>query len=175
MRVTHVAPSVFGPDELYGGGERYPLELARALAAEVDCRPVSFGARPGRWRERGGLKVRVLRPLARLHRHPAQPVTPLLVPELVGAEIVHNHFRSVPTRVTVVTARARGGYGGDRPRPAWPDLGRPGAPAARPLPDRIRVLGAPPARARVIYGGADPHRFAPRPGTDRDGVLFVGR
>jgi hypothetical protein len=35
---------VFGPDGLYGGGERYPLELARALAAEVDCRPVSFGA-----------------------------------------------------------------------------------------------------------------------------------
>jgi hypothetical protein len=109
MRVIHAAPSVFGPDGLYGGGERYPLELARALAAEVDCRPVSFGARPGRWRERGGLKVRVPRPLVRLHRHPAQPVTPLLVPELVGAEIVHtHHFRSVPTRGAVVTARALG-------------------------------------------------------------------
>jgi glycosyltransferase involved in cell wall biosynthesis len=37
------------------------------------------------------------------------------------------------------------------------------------------VLGAPPARTRVIYGGADPRRFAPEPGADRDGVLFVGR
>jgi glycosyltransferase involved in cell wall biosynthesis len=27
----------------------------------------------------------------------------------------------------------------------------------------------------VIYGGADPRRFAPGPGGDRDGVLFVGR
>ena len=100
---------MFGLDGLYGGGERYPLELVELSPPEVDCQPVSFGARPGRWRERGGLKVRVLRPLVRLHRHPAQPVTPLLVPELVGAEIVHtHHFRSVPTRGAVVTARALG-------------------------------------------------------------------
>ncbi len=50
-----MAPSAFGPDGLYGGGERYPLELARALAAEVDCELVTFGPRPGRWREDGGL------------------------------------------------------------------------------------------------------------------------
>ncbi len=35
MRVIQVAPSVFGPDGLYGGGERYPLELARALAERL--------------------------------------------------------------------------------------------------------------------------------------------
>src|SRR5829696_3537858 len=46
MRVIHVAPSVFGPDGLYGGGERYPLELAG----------------PGR---RGGLRTGHLRPAAR--------------------------------------------------------------------------------------------------------------
>ena len=38
-----------------------------------------------------------------------------------------------------------------------------------------RVLGAPAARTQVIYGGADTQRFTPAPGTDRDGVLFVGR
>ena len=27
----------------------------------------------------------------------------------------------------------------------------------------------------MVYGGADPHRFSPRPVTDRHGVLFVGR
>ena len=32
MRVIHVAPTAFGRDGLYGGGERYPYELARALA-----------------------------------------------------------------------------------------------------------------------------------------------
>jgi glycosyltransferase involved in cell wall biosynthesis len=36
-------------------------------------------------------------------------------------------------------------------------------------------LGAPPARSRVIYGGADPARYAPDSSASRSGVLFVGR
>jgi glycosyltransferase involved in cell wall biosynthesis len=181
MRVIHVAPTVFGPDGLYGGGERYPLELARALAAEVDCELVTFGPRPGRWREPAGLRVRVLRPLGRLRGHPAQPVTPLLPPALAGAQIVHAHqFRSVPSRLAAVTARARGAA------TAVTDHGLPGRTwggLVHRLFDRYltvsrfsaEVLGAPPARTEVIYGGADPRRFAPQPGGDRDGVLFVGR
>jgi glycosyltransferase involved in cell wall biosynthesis len=181
MRVIHVAPSAFGPDGLYGGGERYPLELARALAADVECELVTFGPRPGRWREPGGLRVRVLRPLLLLHGHPAQPVAPLLPPALAGAEIVHaHHFRSVPTRMAAVTARVRGAA------TAVTDHGLPGRAwggLVHRLFDRFLtvsrfsadVLGAPPTRTRVIYGGADPRRFAPGPGGDRDGVLFVGR
>lgn len=176
-----MAPTVFGPDGLYGGGERYPLELARALAAEVDCELVTFGPRPGRWREPAGLRVRVLRPLGRLRGHPAQPVTPLLPPALAGAQIVHAHqFRSVPSRLAAVTARARGAA------TAVTDHGLPGRTwggLVHRLFDRYltvsrfsaEVLGAPPARTEVIYGGADPRRFAPQPGGDRDGVLFVGR
>lgn len=37
------------------------------------------------------------------------------------------------------------------------------------------ALRAPPARTRVVYGGADPARFRPDPATRRAGVLFVGR
>ena len=176
-----MAPTVFGPDGLYGGGERYPLELARALAAEVDCELVTFGPRPGRWRDPTGLRVRVLRPLARLRRHPAQPVTPLLPPALAGAELVHaHHFRSLPARMAAVTARARGAS------TAVTDhglLGRTWGGLVHRLFDRYltvsrfsaQVLGAPPDRTRVVYGGADPRRFAPDPAGDRDGVLFVGR
>jgi glycosyltransferase involved in cell wall biosynthesis len=181
MRVIHVAPSAFGPDGLYGGGERYPLELARALAAGVDCELVTFGRRPGRWQLPGGLRVRVLRPLAWLHGHPAQPVAPLLPVALSGAGVVHAHqFRSVPTRVAALTARAQGA------RTVVTDHGLPGRTWGG-LVHRLfdgfltvsrfsaHVLGAPPARTRVVYGGADPRRFAPEPGADRDGVLFVGR
>src|SRR5215216_1741897 len=181
MRVIHVAPSAFGPDGLYGGGERYPLELARALAAEVDCELVTFGPRPGRWREPAGLRVRVLRPLHRLRGHPAQPVAPQLPRALAGAEIVHAHqFRSLPTRMAAVTARARGAA------TAVTDhglTGRAWGGLVHRLFDRFLtvsrfsadLLGAPPERTLVIYGGADPRRFAPRPGADRAGVLFLGR
>jgi glycosyltransferase involved in cell wall biosynthesis len=181
MRVIHVAPSVFGPDGLYGGGERYPLELARALAAEVDCELVTFGRRPGGWREPGGLRVRVLRPLLWLHGHPAQPVAPRLPAALTGAAVVHaHHFRSLPTYTAALTARVLGA------RTAVTDHGLPGRAwggLVHRLFDRFLavsefsagLLGAPPARTRVIYGGADPRRFAPAPAGDRDGVLFVGR
>jgi alpha-maltose-1-phosphate synthase len=181
MRVIHVAPTVFGPGGLYGGGERYPLELARALAAEVDCELVTFGPRPGRWREPAGLRVRVLRPLGRLGGHPAQPVAPLLPPALAGAGIVHAHqFRSLPSRLAAVTARAQGAA------TAVTDhglLGRTWGGLVHRLFDRFltvsefsaEVLGAPPARTQVIYGGADPERFWPEPGGERSGVLFVGR
>src|SRR5215216_4218491 len=178
MRVIHVAPSAFGPDGLYGGGERYPLELARALAGEVDCELVTFGPRPGRW-QTGGLRVRVLRPLTWLGGHPAQPVAPLLPAALGGAEVVHaHHFRSLPTRMAAVTARLTGAG------TAVTDhglLGRTWGGLVHRLFDRYLavsrfsagLLGAPPARTQVIYGGADTRRFAPEPGAGRDGVLFV--
>jgi glycosyltransferase involved in cell wall biosynthesis len=181
MRVIHVAPSAFGPDGLYGGGERYPLELAQALAGEVDCELVTFGRRPGRFRTDGGLRVRVLRPLTWLHGHPAQPVAPLLPAALTRADVVHaHHFRSLPTRMSAVTARIL------RTGTAVTDhglLGRTWGGLVHELFDRFltvsrfsaRVLGAPPERTRVIYGGADPRRFAPVPGADRDGILYVGR
>src|SRR5829696_9535981 len=81
----------------------------QALAGEVDCELVTFGRRPGRWRTDGGLRVRVLRPLTWLHGHPAQPVALLLPTALTHAEVVHaHHFRSVPTRMSAVTARILG-------------------------------------------------------------------
>jgi glycosyltransferase involved in cell wall biosynthesis len=181
MRVIHVAPSVFGPDGLYGGGERYPLELARALADQVDCELVTFGPRPATWRAEDGLRVRVLRPLTWLHGHPAQPVAPLLPAALIRAQVVHaHHFRSVPTRMSAVTARVLGAG------TAVTDhglLGRTWGGLVHRLFDRFltvsqcsaQLLGAPPTRTRVIYGGADTRRFTPVPGADRDGVLFVGR
>jgi glycosyltransferase involved in cell wall biosynthesis len=181
MRVIQVAPTVFGPGGLFGGGERYPLELARALAAEVDCELVTFGPRPGRWREEAGLRVRVLRAPLRLRGHPAQPLAPLLPRALAGAEIVHTHqFRSLPTRMAAVTARARGAA------TAVTDhglTGRAWGGLVHRLFDRFLtvsrfsadLLAAPPERTLVVYGGADPRRFTPEPGGGRDGVLFLGR
>lgn len=50
-----MSPTAFGASGLFGGGERYPLELARALTAggEVDCELVTFARTPGAWRDRG--------------------------------------------------------------------------------------------------------------------------
>ncbi|HEX5502771.1 MAG TPA: glycosyltransferase family 4 protein [Thermomicrobiales bacterium] len=181
MRVIHVVPTQFGAGGLFGGGERYPLELARALATEIDCELVSFGRERRRWREPGGLRRRTLRAFAYLDGHPAHPLAAALPAALAGADLVHtHHLRSAPSRVAALTALARR-------RPAVvTDHGLQGGDWAGMLPRLFarflavsaysaRELGAPPARTRVIYGGADPARFAPEPGARRDGVLFVGR
>jgi glycosyltransferase involved in cell wall biosynthesis len=176
-------PPPFGPAGLFGGGERYPLELARALAKHVDCELLTFGPRAGAWREAGGLRVRVLRRLGLLHGHPVHPVAPQLAWSLGGADIVHtHHLRSAPSRVAGVAAAVAGrhrvttdhGLGGG----GWGGL----LPA---LFERFltvsefsaAILGVPRERTRIIYGGVDPARF--HPGTDsaaaRDGVLYLGR
>ena len=173
-----MAPCAFGSQGLYGGGERYPLELARAIAAEEECELVTFGPRPARWTD-GGLRVRVLRPLGRLGGHPAQPVAPQLPATLAGADVVHtHHFRSLPTRMAALTARTLGAA------TAVTDHGLPGRTwggLVHRLFDRYLtvsrfsagLLGAPPARTQVVYGGADTRRFTPGQGGDRDGVLQV--
>jgi glycosyltransferase involved in cell wall biosynthesis len=188
IRVLHVAPTAFGREGLFGGGERYPLELARALARldEVDCELLTFGPRPLVLDDDAGLRIRVLRPLAYLGRHPAHPLAPAMISVVADADIVHtHHLRSTPSRVAALATRAR---------PPWTrrcglvvtDHGLGGGNWFGLLPrlfDRFltvsqhsaTMLGAPPAKTRVVYGGVDPGRFTPDPGVARTGVLFVGR
>src|SRR5918911_4440671 len=109
MKVVHVSPTAFGAAGLFGGGERYPLELARALAGAVDCELVTFGAEGGRWEEPSGLQVRQLRAAGYWRGHVAHPLGPGLLGALAAADVVHAHqFRSLPALVAAVGARARG-------------------------------------------------------------------
>lgn len=181
MRVVHVAPTLFGPAGIFGGGERYPLELGRALARHVDCELVSFGPAARSWTDSGGLRIRVLRAIAHVGGHPAHPLALGLGHALAEADIVHvHHLRSAPSRLAGLNARARD------IRTAVTDHGLGGGNWAGLLPrlfDRFltvsafsaRELAAPPSRTRIVYGGADPIRFSPNPDARRRGVLFVGR
>lgn len=181
MRILHVAPTAFGEGGLFGGGERYPLELARALNAldGVECELVTFGDRARR-EQVGAVPVRVLRSVGRLHGHPAHPIAPGLVTALRGADVVHtHHLRSAPSRIAAVVGTAH------RRAMAVTDHGLGGGDWWGVLPALFhrfltvseysaQVLRAPTDRTRVVYGGADTDRFAPG-SEQRSGVLFVGR
>ncbi len=132
--------------------------------------------------EPGGLRVRVLRPWARLRGHPAHPVNPALPAALAGADVVHaHHMRSAPSRVAAVASRIAG-----RPL-AVTDHGLGGGGWGGMLPrlfDRFLLvsqfsattLGMPPERTAIVYGGTDTARYhPPARGEERKGVLFVGR
>ena len=181
MRVIHVVPTRFGAGGLLGGGERYPVELARSLARYVDCELVTFGSRAGHWCETDGLRVRVLRRLGLLRGHPAHPVAPQLAWSLRDADIVHtHHFRSAPGQLATIAAAVCGQHR------VTTDHGLGGGGHLLPaLVERFLTvsqfsadeLHAPPERTRVIYGGADPARFRPDPDAadTRNGVLYIGR
>jgi glycosyltransferase involved in cell wall biosynthesis len=181
MRVVHVAPTLFGPAGIFGGGERYPLELGRALAHDVDCELVSFGRTARSWSDSGGLRIRILRAIAHVGGHPAHPLALGLGHALAEADIVHaHHLRSTPSRLAGLHARVRD------IRTAVTDHGLDGGNWAGLLPrlfDRFltvsaysaRELATPASRTRIVYGGADPVRFSPDPDARRRGVLFVGR
>jgi glycosyltransferase involved in cell wall biosynthesis len=180
VRVIHVAPTAFGRDGLFGGGERYPLELARAVAQHVSCELVTFGPDPGTRRD-GPLTIRVVRPVAYLGGHPARALAPALPSAIRRANIIHAHHMRAPSSVfAALTARARG-------IPAVvTDHGLQGRDWGGLVPrlfDRFLLvsqysateLRSPPNRTRIVYGGVDPARYRPDPEVRRDGVLFVGR
>lgn len=176
MRVVHVAPTPFGATGVLGGGERYPLELAKAVARHVETTLVTFASQPSEYVD-DGLRVVVLRALHHLGDHPAQPVPYRLVGALGAADVVHaHHLRTVPTRIAAVASRVRG-------RPiAVTDHGFGADPLFAPLFDRFlavssysaSTLGVRSDRVSVIHGGVDVDRFRPAE-AERDGVLYIGR
>ena len=92
MRVVHVAPTLFGLGGIYGGGERYPLELGRALARNVECELVSFGRR----HESGAIPgPSASVSFAQSHTSAGTPPSHRagLGHALAGADIVHAHHR----------------------------------------------------------------------------------
>jgi glycosyltransferase involved in cell wall biosynthesis len=176
-----VSPTAFGDAGLFGGGERYPVELARALARldGVQCGLVTFG-RSARSDDVDGLRVRVLRARGHLRHHPAHPLGRVPVAEIRRADVLHvHHLHSSASRLAVMTATAFGttrvatdhGLAG---RDRW-GLGRRAIDGFLPVSGyAAEVMGSPARRTAVIYGGADPARFHPDTGP-RDGVLYVGR
>jgi glycosyltransferase involved in cell wall biosynthesis len=108
-------------------------------------------------------------------------VAPQLAWSLRRADLVHtHHLRSAPSRMAMLTAALTGQHR------VTTDHGLGGGGWAGLLPSLVElfltvsgysaeVLQAPPARTRVIYGGADPTRFVPEPDGRRDGVLYLGR
>jgi alpha-maltose-1-phosphate synthase len=179
MLIVHVTPSAFGPEGLFGGGERYPVELARAMARRVPCRLVTFGTRPSR-RSLDNLEIVTLRKQVELRGHPAHPLGTGLGRAMRDATVIHTHqMRSAPSRMSALLAKrmkrpvavtdhglGAGGWCGLLPRMFTAFL-----PVSQ---HSAEILRAPPARTRVIHGGVDVDRFAPGDGP-RKGVLYVGR
>lgn len=191
MKVLHVSPARFAPDSVVGGGERYALELARAMAGQADVVLLTFGAERESYRE-GRLTIECLpaglpgrwNPLA------ANPLRVRFAALVRWADVVHTHQVSTfATAAALVLGRAIGratfatDLGGGHPYAPTGYLPiLRGIDGMLLLSDYSRGLWAEvprrrrPERLEVVYGGVDLTRFGPAGESRTPGrVLFVGR
>ena len=180
--VVHLTPATFGPDGVFGGGERYPAELARAMSGLVPTKLIGFGTAHHSTRL-GALWVETLPTRLRWRGAELNPISEQMLRAIGRPDVLHLHqWESVTANLAVLYGRLTGArvyatdHGGAG-RNYWRRW-RLHRLLAGFLPVSDFALSFYPEladRATVIYGGVDPDRFtvAGRPRI-RD-VTFVGR
>ena len=181
--VVHVVPALFGANGVFGGAERYALELARAMAKETPTTLVAFGDSPSRERV-GDLEIRVLRNWMNFRRFKFDPFSPSLLRALKSADIIHYHqTHTMMASLALVYAHVSGkpiftshlggsGYGLHRIMNLdryFDEHLHISEFSKRTFAQRGR------AHASVILGGVDTEKFKPSSDQPRDEVLYVGR
>ncbi len=182
MRVTHVSPKGFGADGIVGGGERYPHELATAMARKCPTRLVTFGPRSAR-RQEGPLDIVTLRTVGHWKGNEVNPVSLRLLRPYLDADVIHVHqWESTVANEVILLGRALGkrvfvtdhGGGGinywrrlrlDRLVNGFLSVSKHSASYYPELVDRTTV----------ILGGVDTQRFSPARHPRERQALFVGR
>src|SRR5215472_6766487 len=183
--VVHLVPALFGADGgIYGGAERYALELARHMADEVPTRLLAFGARD-RVEMVGNLTVRVVGNPWHVRGQTGNPIALAMIPELSRADVVHCHqqhilasslaaiFCRLSSRRIFVTDLGGGGW--DVSAYVSTDRWYDGHLHISEYSRRCFGHSDNPA-AHVILGGVDIEKFSPGESIKRyRTVVFVGR
>lgn len=182
-RVAVVYPIAFGEDGIYGGGERYALELGKALAQKTPTRLVTFGARTRR-ETIDGLDVRVCKPLTHLRGQSTNAVSLGFLKHLLDVDVIHCTFwNSMMTDLATLLGQTLGkkifvtdvGGGGSVTLHRFVSVNR--------AVDGFLLIAAQGGGAfaewkskwRIIYAGIDVDRYKPDANSNREGVVFVGR
>ena len=170
LRVLHVSPTSFGDDGIFGGGERFPYELAKAMSDECPVTLLTFG-RERRSHRDGNLHVRMAKQHGTWKGSEVNPLAADLVPAIAAVDVVHVHqWETVVANQCVVLGRLMGkrifatDHGGSGPN-YWRRLR-----LHRLLTGFIAVsrfgAGFYPEmqdRTRVSLGGVDTRRFSSDP------------
>jgi glycosyltransferase involved in cell wall biosynthesis/O-antigen/teichoic acid export membrane protein len=182
-RVAIVTPVPYGDDGVFGGGERYAYELARAMSKRTETVLVTVG-RERRRERRGALRVEV-HPWITLVRGLRQnPLSLGFLDSLRGVDVVHClAYSTLLTDLSVLFARLTGkkafitdvGGGADVTLARLVDVTRV-AHALLPISQRAsREFGGGQRSRHVIYAGIDIDRYVPGLEERQRRVLFVGR
>lgn len=182
MKVTHITPAAFGELGLFGGGERYPYELAKAMSSHCDTELVVFGTTADEYSD-GRLTVRMIKTRAKWQGFEVNPLNERLPLIIRNTDVVHLHqWESIVTNLAVLTASVF------RKRSFATDCGGHGINYWRQTRLDKLLTGFLPlsnfgaqlypelaSKASVILGGVNLDYFHPSGSPLPDQVLFVGR
>lgn len=182
MRVVHVSPLYFSDEGVIGGGERYALELARAMSARVPTRLVTFGRR----RESivdGDLRIEIYPVWFHFGGKNVNPISLAFLRELLDADVIHLHqYQIALSDLCVLFARAFR-------KPIFAtDHGGGGRNYAHRLNTGEHVTGFLfvsrhsaseypqfAHKTRIVYGGYNTRMFYPRDVLRERRAIFTGR
>jgi glycosyltransferase involved in cell wall biosynthesis len=94
-RVVHVSPNYFAEDSVVGGGERYAVELASAMALRAEVTLVAFGPRRRSFRHGERLRVEIYPVREYLAGNRSNPVSFGFLASLLRADVIHCHQHEV--------------------------------------------------------------------------------
>lgn len=186
VRVAVVCPIPFGDQGVYGGGTRYPQELARALREHVHCDLIAFGASAEDFGDPWGLRHVVVRDRSRKHRN-HDPISTRLAEVTAGYDVVHFHTVNKLAMAGALLGRRRGQTTLLTPLGG---AGLTGIGRLRlhrlfhgfPVISRFTLTAMPWIAGRphaVVYGGGDATEFRQAAGSlperRRSRVVYVGR
>lgn len=182
MKVVHVSPLYFSDEGVIGGGERYALELARAMSNHVDTRLVTFGKRRQSILD-GNLRIEMYPVWKYWGGKNVNPINLTFLKELLTADVIHmQQYVIALSDICTLFARAFR-------KPIFAsDHGGGGRNYAHRLRTGDHITGfllvsnylakqyAQYAhKTRIIYGGFNPDLFYPRPVARQRKVMFAGR
>jgi glycosyltransferase involved in cell wall biosynthesis len=189
VRIAYISPTFFGDVSVVGGGERYALELARAVSSRIETTLVTFG-RSGRLeiRHEGNLEVRKYPAGHFVKGNLANPLAFQFLRDLGIFDALHCYgFPKALTDLCMLYAKivrkpifVTDVHGGGVCVSSY--LGKLGLDTRR-FVDRFLLLSAHNAsrysnhasRVRVVGGGVDVKHFQADESRREHRVLFVGR
>jgi glycosyltransferase involved in cell wall biosynthesis len=184
--ITHIVPALFGSDGVFGGAERYALELAKACSRVYPTALLTFGEE-SRTLLNEKLTIHVLKPTSYIKNQKNNPFSFGLTSFLQDTDVIHCHQQHI---VLSTFSAILGKFLGKKV--VVSDLGGGGFDLSAFInTDSLydahlhisdyskRVFGhAARKDADVIYGGVDIHKFAPlktHVHHPSKRVVFVGR
>lgn len=168
LKVLQVSPTYFSSDSVMGGGERFVLELSKAMSAFAEVKILSFG-RSSRCFSEDDVTIKVIKPLFFIKDNLLNPFHINLYREFKQADVIHVHqLYTFLTEMSIIWARILGkpifitdhGGGGRTflTRFGIARLASGLLPVSEYSSDKLAALNT---NRQAIYGGVDQTQYYP--------------